>query len=210
MKSNLVVVLLIAMSTLGCVTPGKRTAYGAGGGAAIGAGLGAVIGNQSRQAGKGAVIGALAGGLLGGTVGNRLDRQARELEVLAETKRTEDGIVTTLKSNLLFDTAKAGLKPAAIDSVNQIADIIKKYPEDKLIVIGYTDDRGADDYNQRLSEQRAQSVRLALIARGVPGSSIEPVGMGEANPVAENTTEAGRARNRRVELQISVDPAKVK
>jgi hypothetical protein len=86
-----------------------------------------VIGNQNgNQAAKGAIIGALAGGLLGGGIGNYLDKQAQELAQLAETKRTEDGIVTTLKSNLLFDTAKADLKPMAVDSVGQLADIIKK------------------------------------------------------------------------------------
>ncbi len=210
MKFKLAVILLAGAAMAGCVTPGKKTAYGTGIGAAAGAGVGALIGSQSGQAGKGALIGAAAGGLLGGTIGNRLDKQARELAALAETRRTEEGIVTTLKSNLLFDTAKADLKPVALDSVNQIADIIKQYPEDKLMVIGYTDSVGADDYNQRLSLQRAQAVRLAMVARGVPASSIEPVGMGEASPIGDNSTEAGRAMNRRVELQISVDETKVK
>jgi outer membrane protein OmpA-like peptidoglycan-associated protein len=211
LTSKLVALGLIAATAAGCATPGKRTAIGAGAGAAVGAGLGAIIGNQNgHQAAKGAAIGAVAGGLLGGGIGNYLDKQAKELEQLAETKRTEDGIVTTLKSNLLFDSAKADLKPAAVDSVQQIADIIKKYPEDKVIVVGYTDDQGSDSYNQRLSEQRAQAVRLAMINRGIPAASVEPVGMGEASPVAANTTAEGRAKNRRVELQISIDQSKVK
>jgi outer membrane protein OmpA-like peptidoglycan-associated protein len=203
-------VSMLIWGSLGCTTPGKRTAIGAGVGAAVGAGVGAVIGHQSGEGGKGAVIGAVAGGLLGGGVGNYLDKQAKELEQLAETKRTENGIITTLKNNLLFDTGKADLKPAAVDSINQISDIIKKYPEDKLIVVGYTDSIGSDAYNQGLSEHRAQAVRLAMIARGIPAASIEAVGMGKSNPVASNATEEGRAKNRRVELQISVDPAKVK
>lgn len=209
MKNLLIIMLLLALVTVGCTTPGKRTGIGAGTGAAIGAAAGAVIGHQSGKTGQGAIIGAAAGALLGGTIGNRLDKQAKELEVLSETKRTENGIITTLKGNLLFDTGKADLKPAAVDSVNQISDIIKKYPEDKLLVIGYTDDIGPADANQRLSEQRAQAVRLAMIARGIPASSIEPVGMGEANPAAPNTTEEGRAKNRRVELQITIDESKI-
>jgi outer membrane protein OmpA-like peptidoglycan-associated protein len=193
----------------GCVTPGKRTAVGAGAGAGAGAVIGGIIGHQSGKTGKGAALGAVLGGLLGGAIGNRLDRQARELEALAETRRTENGIVTTLKNNLLFDSGKADLKSPAQDSVNQISDIIKQYPEDRIIVVGYTDDRGADDYNQRLSERRAQAVRLAMVARGVPASTVEAVGMGESNPVGSNATEDGRSRNRRVELQISADPSKV-
>jgi outer membrane protein OmpA-like peptidoglycan-associated protein len=210
MKSKTGVLLLVVATLTGCATPGKRTAIGGGTGAVVGAGLGAVIGHQSGKTGQGAVLGGVLGGLLGGGVGNYLDKQAKELSQLAETKRTENGIVTTLKNNLLFDTGKANLKPAAIDSINQISDIIKKYPEDKLIVVGFTDDVGTDANNQRLSEQRAQSVRLAMITRGVPAASIEPIGMGEANPVALNTTAEGRAQNRRVELQISIDETKVK
>lgn len=209
MKKLLVVMLLLALVTVGCTTPGKRTGIGAGTGAAIGAAAGAVIGHQSGKTGQGAIIGAAAGALLGGGIGNYLDKQAKELEALSETKRTENGIITTLKGNLLFDSGKADLKPSAVDSVNQISDIIKKYPEDKLLVIGYTDDIGPADANQRLSEQRAQAVRLAMIARGIPAASIEPVGMGEANPAAPNTTEEGRAKNRRVELQISIDESKI-
>lgn len=210
MKKLIVLVLLLVLVAVGCTTPGKRTAIGAGTGAAIGGIAGAVIGHQSGKTGQGAVIGAAAGALLGGGVGNYLDKQAKELEVLAETKRTENGIITTLKSNLLFDSGKADLKPAAVDSVNQISDIIKKYPEDKVIVVGYTDNVGGSDLNQRLSMQRAQSVRLAMIARGVPAASIEPVGMGATNFVASNDTAEGRAKNRRVELQISIDESKLK
>jgi outer membrane protein OmpA-like peptidoglycan-associated protein len=205
-KNRLLVVLSMLAVIAGCATPGKRTAIGAGAGAAVGAGVGAIIGNQNgNQAGKGAVIGGIVGGLLGGGVGNYLDKQAAELAQIAETKRTENGIITTLKNNLLFDTGKADLKPVAMDSVEQISAIIKKYSEDRVIVVGYTDNVGSDAYNQQLSQTRAQSVRLAMIDRGVPASSIEPVGMGKANPVASNATEEGRAKNRRVELQISVE-----
>jgi hypothetical protein len=139
--------LLSLLLVAGCATPGKRTAIGAGAGAAAGATVGAIIGHQSGNRDKGALLGGVLGGLLGGTIGNRLDKQAQELAQIAETRRTESGIVTTLKNNLLFDTAKADLKPVAADSVNQISDILKKYPENKIIVVGFTDDRGSDAYN---------------------------------------------------------------
>lgn len=212
MKTRTAVLILCAgaLAVAGCATPGKKTARGAGIGAATGAAVGGIIGSLQGKAGEGALYGAGAGALIGGGIGNYLDKQAKELAVLAETKRTENGIITTLKSNLLFDTAKADLKPAAVDSINQISDIIKQYPEDKVIVVGFTDDQGTDAYNQRLSEQRAQAVRLAMIARGVPAAAVEPVGMGEASPVASNATAEGRAQNRRVELQISVDESKLK
>jgi len=201
--------LLSLLLVAGCATPGKRTAIGAGAGAAAGATVGAIIGHQSGNRDKGALLGGLLGGLMGGAIGNRLDKQAQELAKIAETRRTENGIVTTLKNNLLFDTAKADLKPVASDSVNQISDILKQYPENKIIVVGFTDDRGSDAYNQNLSLQRAQAVRLSMVGRGVPAAAVEAVGMGEASPVAPNTSEEGRSKNRRVELQISADPSKV-
>lgn len=202
--------LILSVVLTACVTPGKRTAVGGVGGAAAGAAAGAAIGAAAGDAGKGAWIGALAGGAIGTVIGNKLDRQARELEALAETKRTENGIITTLKENLLFDTGKAVVKPSAKDSINQISDILKQYPEDHIIVVGHTDNVGSDAYNQQLSEQRARAVRLAMIERGVPASSVEAIGQGESNPVADNSTAAGRSKNRRVELQISIDPSKVK
>ncbi|MBK8574531.1 MAG: OmpA family protein [Elusimicrobia bacterium] len=193
-----------------CVTPGKKTAVGTGAGAAAGAGVGAVVGHQSGNAGKGAAIGAAVGALLGGTIGNRLDRQAKELAVLTETRRTEEGIVATLKNSLLFDSGKSDLKPRAAENIKKITDVVKKYPENHIVVVGYTDDQGAGEYNQRLSEQRAQAVRLAMITQGFPASAVEAIGRGEANPVASNNTAEGRAKNRRVELLISVEQVKKK
>lgn len=207
MKSTFRVFCAVSLLAAGCTTPGKRTAVGAGAGAAVGAGLGAVIGHQSGNKGKGAAIGAAAGAVLGGSIGNHLDRQAKELEQVAETKRTEEGIVTTLKNNILFDTNSAALKSEAQSNIDQIGDILKKYPEDKINVVGHTDDRGAAEFNQRLSEQRAQAVRLQLISRGVPESRIAAIGMGESQPASPNTTAAGQAKNRRVELHISMEEA---
>jgi outer membrane protein OmpA-like peptidoglycan-associated protein len=205
-KTSLVLIVSLACSA--CVTPGKKTAVGAGTGAAVGAGIGAVIGHQSGNTGQGAAIGAGVGALLGGTIGNRLDKQAKELAVLTETRRTEDGIVTTLKDSLLFDTGKANLKPLAEENIKKITDIVKKYPEDHIVVVGYTDDQGKEDMNQKLSERRAQAVRLAMITHGFPASAVEAVGQGEANPVASNKTAEGRAKNRRVELLISANQEK--
>src|SRR5688572_4338900 len=137
-KNRPLALVLTLFVVTGCVSPGKRTAVGGVGGAAAGAATGAAIGAAAGDAGKGAWIGAVTGAVLGTAIGNKLDKQARELEAIAETKRTENGIITTLKDNILFDTGKAVLKPGARDNINQISDIIKKYPEDHVIVVGHT------------------------------------------------------------------------
>jgi outer membrane protein OmpA-like peptidoglycan-associated protein len=209
MKKSWAIVGLSLVMAAGCTTPGKRTAIGAGAGAAGGAAAGAAIGAIAGDAGKGAWMGAAAGTVLGTMIGNRLDKQAKELAEIAETQRTENGILTRLKSELLFDTASADLRPQARQNVQQISDIIKKYPEDRLIIVGYTDNVGSDSYNQQLSERRARAVKLAMVAGGVPAASVEAMGQGESNPVAPNTSADGRQKNRRVELQITADPNKV-
>ncbi len=197
----------VLFSACAASKPGKRTAIGTGVGAAAGAGAGAAIGAMTGDVKKGAAIGAAAGAVLGGGFGYHLDQQAKELAEVAETKRTEEGIITTLKNNILFDSNSATLKPEAMDAIGQLSDIIKKYPEDYVIVAGYTDEVGSAAHNQQLSEQRAKTVRLAMISKGVPAQSAEAVGMGESNPVGDNKTEAGRAKNRRVELQITMKQA---
>ena len=207
---NILLVSLGFVFMAGCTTPGKKTAVGAGAGAAAGALGGAIIGHQSGNKGKGAAIGAAAGAILGGSIGNYYDKQAKELEKVAETRRTDNGIVTTLKSSLLFDSGSSQLKPAAIKNLNEIGDILKKYPENIVTVVGHADNRGAASLNQTLSEQRAQAVRKQLVARGIAADSLKAVGRGSLEPVASNDTDEGRSKNRRVELNISVDEAKLK
>ncbi len=204
MKKWLITVFLISFVISGCTAPGKRTAIGTGVGAAAGAGVGAAIGSASGNAGKGALIGAAAGALFGGGVGNYLDKQAKELAQVAETRRTEEGILVNLKGDILFDSGKANLKPEAATRVKEIGAILAKYPEDRIVVVGHTDSSGGDDYNQRLSENRAKAVKIQLLSKGVPSENISTVGMGESQPVASNETKQGRAKNRRVELNISI------
>lgn len=210
MRNHVVLSLLaLSITTAGCESAGKKTAMGAGIGAAAGAAVGAVIGHQTGNRGQGALIGAALGGGLGGVVGNRLDRQAKELEKVAETKRTEQGIVSKLKSDILFDTGKADLKPAAINNITQMADILKKYPENVVTVKGYTDSTGSDSVNQPLSQRRADAVKSQIVAGGFPSNAISSQGMGPSNPVGDNKTAAGRSANRRVEIEITVDESKV-
>lgn len=199
----------LALVAAGCESAGKKTAMGAGIGAAAGAAAGAIIGHQTGNRGKGAAIGAAIGGATGGAVGLRMDKQAKELEKVAETRRTENGIISKLKSDILFDTGKADLKSAAMTNLGQMAAIIKKYPENLLTIKGYTDSTGGAQINQTLSEKRAAAVRDEFVKGGVPSNTINIVGMGPANPIGDNATADGRAQNRRVEVEITVDESKV-
>lgn len=206
---KLLVVSAICLN-VGCATsPGKKTAAGAGIGAAVGAGLGAVIGHRTGNKGGGALIGAAVGGMFGGAIGNRLDKQAKELAEIAETRRTENGIITKLKGDILFASGKDVLRPEAINNLNQIAEIIRKYPEDRLKVIGHTDSDGSNELNAALSQRRAEAVRAQLVKGGVPQEYINTYGMGEAQPVASNATAEGKQLNRRVDIEITVDESAV-
>lgn len=205
-----ILIILLLPALAGMIGCGTRTKKGAGIGAAAGAVAGAVIGHQSGHKAEGAVIGAAVGGLLGGAVGARLDRQAEELAQIAETRRTERGLVVTLASNKIqFDVNSSVVKPASRDVLSELAGILKKYPEDLILVTGHTDSDGAADYNLKLSEMRAQAVGDVLVANGVPGETVTIRGYGETQPLAGNDTAEGKAQNRRVELTITIDESKV-
>jgi outer membrane protein OmpA-like peptidoglycan-associated protein len=105
----------------------------------------------------------------------------------------------------LFDTGKATLKPGADLALNRLGEFMRTNPDTRLIVEGHTDSRGSDEYNQQLSQQRAQAVADALANRGITGDRVQAVGRGEAYPVASNDDNAGRQQNRRVEIIFS-DP----
>ncbi|MGE3759266.1 MAG: OmpA family protein, partial [Pseudobdellovibrionaceae bacterium] len=178
-------------------------------GAGVGAVVGAVVGHQTGNREQGAILGAALGGGIGAAAGHRMDKQAKELEKVAETKRTEQGLVTKLKSDILFDTGKSDLKGAADGNLKQMAEIMKKYPENVLTVKGYTDNTGSAKLNEELSKKRAEAVRTQLVASGMSPDVISTQGMGPTNPVADNGTADGRMKNRRVEIEVTVDESKV-
>ncbi|MNT02200.1 putative lipoprotein YiaD precursor [compost metagenome] len=211
MKKYFLFIAAGALIASGCATTKENpnAAKGAGIGAGIGAIAGAVIGHQTGNRNAGALIGAAVGAGLGGAVGHRLDKQQKELEKIAETKRTEQGLITKLKSDILFDTGKSDLKPAAVANINELASIMKKYPENVLTIKGYTDDVGSDKVNKPLSEKRAEAVRTQLVASGIPAATVSSVGMGSAEPIDAAKTKEARSKNRRVEIEITVDESKV-
>jgi OmpA-OmpF porin, OOP family len=116
-----------------------------------------------------------------------------------KAKKTDRGLVVTL-GDVLFDTGQATLKPGAYSTIDRLAQALKQSSDRKVMIEGYTDSVGSEDYNQGLSERRAQSVQAALFERGVASNQISTVGKGEGSPVASNDTAAGRQANRRVEM----------
>jgi outer membrane protein OmpA-like peptidoglycan-associated protein len=203
-KSVLFTTISFVLLISGCASDKQKTYIGAGVGTAVGAGVGALIGKE-----KGALIGAAVGGGIGAYAGHRMDKQAKELKKIAETRRTDQGLITKLKSDILFDSGKADLKPSAINSLNEMAAIMKKYPENVLSIKGYTDNTGSSAVNEKLSTQRADAVRQALLKAGMPGNVMSIEGMGPSRPIGDNSTAVGRSSNRRVEIEITVDESKV-
>lgn len=125
------------------------------------------------------------------------------LSKIAQVKEEQRGVVITLDGQVLFVTGKAELLPIARDRLNQVAKSLKDLDDDKLVSVeGYTDSRGADDMNLKLSQDRANAVKDYLLSQGVKPEKIRAIGRGEANPVASNDTPEGRANNRRVEIVV--------
>lgn len=185
-------------------TAWQKTAIGSLGGAALGAGVGALVGGKSHR-GRNAAIGGLTGAVVGGGVGNYMDRQAAALKKSmpeAEVIRDGDKVFVALPSGILFDTGKDALKPAAKDSLAKAAATLAK-SETTIIVQGHTDSSGSDAINQPLSQRRADHVRDFLASNAVSGSRLTAVGYGSSRPAVPNDTEANRALNRRVQLEIS-------
>lgn len=210
-KTWIFLVSFALLILLGCASDpeNRKQTQGAEIGAAAGGVLGGIIGHQSGNRTAGVIIGAGTGAAIGGYAGHRMDQQAKELNKVAETKRTDEGLLTKMKSDILFETGKASLKPEAKQNLSEMASIMKKYPENVITISGYTDDTGTSRFNQTLSQQRAQSVKQVLVADGLPDNAIVAQGLGPSNPVADNESAAGRQKNRRVEIEVRSDPSKV-
>ncbi len=193
---------LVPAVALACSSqnPNRRAEAGAAGGAATGAVVGGALGG-----GKGAAIGAITGAVAGGAAGHILDRQAAELKAKdADATRTANGILVKLKEDLLFETGSDVLKPDAVKELASFAEVLRKYPQDRIQILGFTDSTGPETYNEGLSTRRAEAVRRVLIANGLKENQAMAIGMGEQDPVASNATVEGRAKNRRVELHIAL------
>jgi outer membrane protein OmpA-like peptidoglycan-associated protein len=144
------------------------------------------------------------GALAGGSVGLYLDKQRADLEKVAQVKKTENGLLVQMASDILFDVDSTALKPQAVEQLNKVGDVLAKYSDDRVQIGGHTDSTGTARHNEELSLRRAEAVRQVLASRGVQERQITVQGFGESKPVADNGTAEGRAKNRRVELHIDV------
>ncbi|GGF41659.1 OmpA family protein [Echinicola rosea] len=205
LKSVLAIVLsaTVLFSCADWSKTGKGAAIGAGAGGA----LGGLIGNQKGNTAAGAVIGAAVGGAAGAAIGKYMDKQAKEMEEIenAEVERVGEGIQVTFDSGILFGFDSYELTPQAQENVMEMARILNEYPDTNIMIDGHTDSKGSEQYNQKLSEQRAGSVANYLKMQGIDSSRLTTVGHGESLPVASNDTDAGRAENRRVEVAITAN-----
>jgi outer membrane protein OmpA-like peptidoglycan-associated protein len=192
------------VTATGCANWKKRD-QGAAIGAGAGAAIGGIIGKHQGSTAKGAIIGAVIGGAAGAIIGHQMDQQAKELQQNipgAKVERVGEGIQVTFDSGILFDFDSDVVKGNAQSNLSTLASSLGKYPGSNVVIIGHTDDTGADTYNQGLSERRAASAANALVSSGVSRDRLRPMGLGETEPVTPNDSDASRAKNRRVEVAI--------
>ncbi|GGD39345.1 OmpA family protein [Muriicola marianensis] len=204
-------IVMVLSLVLGCntVKNANNTQKGAVIGATGGAVIGGVIGNNVGKGNTvlGAIIGGVVGGAAGGYIGNRMDRQAERIQEEipgAEVTRVGEGINVTFSqgAGVYFDTNKSDIKGTSVETLNKLAGIFKEYPKTVILVEGHTDSAGSDEYNMGLSKLRAESVTNYLISQGIDASRFTTKWYGEAQPIADNATAEGKAKNRRVELGI--------
>jgi outer membrane protein OmpA-like peptidoglycan-associated protein len=206
----------------GCTTgpDGERSVNKTAVGGVLGAVAGGVLGNQLDDDGnrdRGTITGAAVGAAAGAGLGYLMDRQERELkERLAgeraanavQVERVRDDLLKlTLTNEVLFDYDSAAIKPAFAPTLETLADVLSKYDRNVVQVVGHTDATGPDAYNQGLSERRALAVVEQLAYRGVPRGRMTAIGRGEREPRADNSNEAGRQINRRVEIFVQPQEA---
>ena len=197
------------LSGCGMSNTGKGSLIGSGAGAAIGAGIGYLIGKDGKGAAIGAAIGTAVGGGTGAIIGNKMDKKAEELAALenAQVETVEDvnglkAIKVTFDSGILFDFNKATLKADAKRNLDKFAAEMSDMPDTDITVLGHTDNVGSAEANQKVSDARANAVAQYLQTQGIAKERLTAEGHSFNDPVADNSTAEGRAKNRRVELFI--------
>ena len=211
-KLNVIISLIVCVSLVlqGCASwsnTAKGTAIGAGAGAAAGAGIGALAGK-----GKGAAVGAAVGAGAGALIGKKMDKQKAELEKI-EGAQVEDvtdmnglqAIKVTFDSGILFESGKSALNESSKTALKNFGTSLTGTPDTDVTIYGHTDNTGSRALNEQLSRERAESVANYLKINGVGGNRLTTIGKASDEPVADNSTTAGRALNRRVEVFISAN-----
>lgn len=213
---NTKILTLIALVSLtsACMTydpyTGEESVSNSTTGAIAGAVTGALIGvatSSKSDRGKGALIGAVAGGALGGGAGYYMDKQEAKLrhqlmDSGVSVSRNGNEILLIMPGNITFEVAKANLQASFEEIIHSVSLVLKEFDKTAIVITGHTDSSGSLASNQTLSEQRADSVKNALLSRGVAIGRIHSAGKGPRFPIASNDTVAGKQANRRVELKL--------
>ena len=214
-KTLLVTLLTTSLGITGCSTinpyTGEEQTSSAVKGGPLGAPTGALVGvlaSSKHDRGKGALIGAATGAAVGGGIGYYMDVQEAKLRQKMKgtgvsVTRQGDNIILNMPNSVTLDTNSSQVKAAGANTLSGVAMVLKEYEKTRVNVVGHTDSSGGRDLNMRLSQERADSVGSNLITQGVDASPTSKSGGGPAQPVASNSTPAGKAQNRRVTITLS-------
>ena len=215
MKRMKVVILSLCAGIVmvGCNNMTKGTAIGAAGGAV----LGAIVGKMAGNTAVGAAVGTAVGAGTGAIIGKHMDKVKAEAEAVknAQVESVTDAnglqaVKLTFDSGILFATNKSDLNANSKAALNQCATLLKNNADCDIAILGHTDNTGSDAINNPLSVKRAQAVQTYLLSQGVNATQIRTVdGQGSTNPVADNSTAAGRQQNRRVEIYMYASQAMI-
>ncbi|MFR2859522.1 MAG: OmpA family protein [Alistipes ihumii] len=216
-KGSMTAMMAAALLMTGCAAfqnmskTGQGATIGGGGGAVAGAAIGAMAGG-GKGAAIGTAVGAGLGAGVGALIGRRMDKQKAELEKIegaqVETVTDENdlqAIKVTFNDKILFATGKSDLSDASRSALGKFAASLAQSPETDIAIYGHTDNTGSRAVNQKLSEERAQAVANYLIGQKVDPVRITTRGLAYDSPIADNSTEEGRAQNRRVEILITAN-----
>ncbi|MFV9683528.1 OmpA family protein [Pseudomonas sp. NY15367] len=212
-RRNLIAATALMAMLAGCTTnpyTGESQAGKAGIYGGIGAATGAVIGaatSSKKDRGKGALIGAAVGGAAGGGYGYYVDTQEAKLRQTlqgtgVQVQRNGDDLKLIMPGNITFASNSADISSSFYPTLNSLVLVFKEFNKNGVNIVGHTDSTGSQELNQSLSQRRAQSVANYLTANGVAAQRISAYGAGPSQPIASNATEAGRAQNRRVEINL--------
>ena len=214
-KMKIMTLALCVLTIFGCQTKqGTGALMGAGGGAALGAIIGKIAGNTAVGAAIGGAVGAGAGAI----IGKHMDKVAAEAAAQGENAKGEEvtdangfkAVKVTFDSGILFATNKAELNQASKNELAKFSSVLKNNTDCHVDIYGHTDSTGNDGINVPLSNNRAQSVVSYLKQCGVASTQFQNVvGKGSSEPVADNSTAAGRQQNRRVEIYLYASQAMV-
>jgi outer membrane protein OmpA-like peptidoglycan-associated protein len=209
-----VLALVTAIAASGCADMSetqKGTATGAGIGAVAGAVIGRATagGNPGRSTGTGAAVGAAAGAGIGYLWSKKMEEQKRQMEQATQgtgvqvSQTADNRLKLDIPSDISFDTNRADIKSNFAPLLDRFASSLSEHPSTVVTIVGHTDNTGSDAINDPLSLQRADSARDYLVSHGVAANRFSIDGKGSHQPIADNSTAVGRAKNRRVEIYVA-------